>query len=453
MKKALVAYTFTVDCGANKAGDVVNLDSDMAAALVEAGILKEASEEEVNGKPEEEVDDEAPVAAAVRALSSKIESAVAKATEAVVAKAGKATARPTIPAEVAKPIHKSFGHWAWDVMRSECGDREARKRLEAVRQKAPAGHSEGTAADGGELVPVEYGKYVLDKMRSPKSLFSMCTNFPATTNTLKIPAVNESSRADGSRWGGVRAYVVGEGNSLTGSKAAFTNIELTLYKIAVLWYATSELLEDNQYAFEKFMNDIIPEEMTFKVNDLIINGTGSSQPTGILAGASLVTVNKEGSQTATTINYQNIVKMYSRMYPESVNNAVWFVNVDVLPQLFSMTFPNASGTAAAYMPNNGYINSAVYAPAGTLLGRPVIPIEHCPTLGTKGDIIFADMTQYVTLYKEIGAAMSMHLKFDTDDNAFRFIFRFDGEPWWPAALTPFKGSNTVSPFVCLQTRS
>ena len=34
-------------------------------------------------------------------------------------------------------------------------------------------------------------------------------------------------------------------------------------------------------------------------------------------------------------------------------------------------------------------------PYGTLLGRPVIPIEQCSTLGTVGDIILADLKQFI----------------------------------------------------------
>jgi hypothetical protein len=49
--------------------------------------------------------------------------------------------------------------------------------------------------------------------------------------------------------------------------------------------------------------------------------------------------------------------------------------------------------------------------------------------------------------------MSIHLRFDYDESVFRFIFRLDGAPWWPAALTPYKGSNTQSCFVNLADRS
>ncbi len=90
----------------------------------------------------------------------------------------------------------------------------------------------------------------------------------------------------------------------------------------------------------------------------------------------------------------------------------------------------------------------------SLLGRPVVPVEYCATLGTVGDIIFADFSQYAAIEKGgIQTAVSMHVQFTTAEMAYRFLYRFDGMPTWDSALTPYKGTNTLSPFVALATRS
>jgi hypothetical protein len=46
----------------------------------------------------------------------------------------------------------------------------------------------------------------------------------------------------------------------------------------------------------------------------------------------------------------------------------------------------------------------------------------------------------------------MHVAFLTDEMTFRITYRVDGEPIWNAPLTPYKGANTLSPFVTLQSR-
>jgi hypothetical protein len=49
--------------------------------------------------------------------------------------------------------------------------------------------------------------------------------------------------------------------------------------------------------------------------------------------------------------------------------------------------------------------------------------------------------------------MSIHVQFLYDESIFRFVLRLDGQPERASALTPYKGSDTLSHFVALQTRS
>ena len=173
-------------------------------------------------------------------------------------------------------------------------------------------------------------------------------------------------------------------------------------------------------------------------------------PLGIISSKSLVTVPKVSSQTAGTVNIQNIVGMWSRCWGKSRQNAVWFINQDIEPQLYTMALSVGTGGIPVYMPAGGISGS----PYSTLYGRPVIPLEQCQTLGTTGDIVLADLSQYLIIDKGgISAASSIHVRFLYDENCFRFIYRVDGQPVWGTSLIPAKGSNSLSPFVALQTRS
>ena len=76
------------------------------------------------------------------------------------------------------------------------------------------------------------------------------------------------------------------------------------------------------------------------------------------------------------------------------------------------------------------------------------------TLGTVGDLILADWSQYQMIDKGgIKGASSMHVRFLQDEMVYKFTYRINGQPTWDAALTPYKGTNTVSPFVTLDTRA
>jgi HK97 family phage major capsid protein len=163
----------------------------------------------------------------------------------------------------------------------------------------------------------------------------------------------------------------------------------------------------------------------------------------------LVSVPKETGQPATTIVTENVLKMASRMYAPSYRNAVWLIAQDAMPQIGALAIVVGTGGAPVFIAD-------IKNPLGaSLSGRPIIWSPHCQTLGTTGDIILADLGQYITITKAgIGmeTATSIHVKFIYDETAFRFVVRFDGQPWWASARTPKHGTNTVSPFVALATR-
>lgn len=322
------------------------------------------------------------------------------------------------------------------------------KFLEAKGMKA-TGMSEGVMADGGFLVQVDISTAIFEKAWQTGKLVTLCARQPigANFNGVKIPAVDETSRADGSRWGGVRGYWGAEGGTLTKSKPTFRWIELNLKKLHALVYATDELLAD-AVALEGFVMRVVPLEIGFKVDDAIINGLGGGVPLGLLAAPCLVTVAKETGQAANTILTTNISKMWARLPAESQGSVVWLANVDTQPQLDELAIP--VGTAGLEPRFVTYDQQG----ATRIKGRQVIFCEQCATLGTVGDFILADFQQYLLSDKGgIQAASSMHVQFLTDEMTYRWTYRLDGQPAYASAITPFKGTNTLSPFIVLATRA
>jgi HK97 family phage major capsid protein len=322
-------------------------------------------------------------------------------------------------------------------------------RLLAINRAT--GLSEGLAADGGFLVQADFIAEIYRRAYEIGAITSRCRRIPisAASNSVKINALAETSRATGSRWGGIQGYWLSEAGTKTASRPTFRQMELALKKLAVLVYATDELLQDAA-ALEAVVSEGAAEEISFLAEDAIVNGTGAGQPLGVLNAPALVTVAKEAGQAAATIVSQNILKMWSRMWGRSRPDSIWLVNQDVEPQLYQFSLAVGVGGQVVYMPPGG-LSATPYA---TLMGRPVIPVEYCQTLGTVGDILLADFREYLLAEKGgIEAAMSIHVNFIYDETAFRFVFRVDGQPGWNAALTPFKGTNTLSPFVVLATRA
>jgi HK97 family phage major capsid protein len=170
----------------------------------------------------------------------------------------------------------------------------------------------------------------------------------------------------------------------------------------------------------------------------------------------LVSITKESSQVAATIWGANIVKMWARMPSRSRPTSVWLINQDCEQQLWGLGLLSYGAAATTdviplYFPAGSLMNQGQY---GVLMGRPVLPIEYCQTLGTKGDIFLVDPQQYLLVDKAGGlqTASSIHVRFLQDEQTFRVTYRVDGQPLWSSAVTPANGSNTLSPFISLDTR-
>ena len=320
-----------------------------------------------------------------------------------------------------------------------------------LKWEAALGAGEAGGADGGFLTTVDVAQGILERMYEVGQILGLVKHIPlsGTNNALELNAIDETSRATGSRFGGVQGYWTDEGGSVTATRPKFRKISLKLKKLAALGYATDELLGDAG-ALESVMNDAFAQELTFLAEDAIYEGTGGGQPLGILNAPATVSVAKETGQAAATILKENIDKMWSRMFARNRANGVWLVNQDVDTALESLSAVVGVGGVPVWLPAGGLAE----APNARLKGRPVIPVEYAATLGTVGDIVFWDPTQYVVIEKGgIQAASSMHVAFITDEMAFRVIYRIDGAPLWHSALTPFHGTSTLSPFISLATRA
>lgn len=323
-------------------------------------------------------------------------------------------------------------------------------RMGNPRAAAPAEYGrEGVGEDGGFAVPPEFRTAIQILIEGEASLLSRTDQMPVTGNSITFP-VDETSP-----WGssGIQSYWDAEAEQMTPKKPSLRDLQIRLSKLTTLVPVTDELLEDAP-AMTAWLMRKAPEKMIFKINRSIVAGTGAGQPLGVLNSPALVTVSKEsGPQTADTIVVQNIVKMYSRMYAPLLPRSVWLVNQDIYPQLMTMTISGASsGVFPVFLPPGGVST----APYGTLMGRPIIPTEACETIGDLGDILFVDLTSYMTAMKVGGIRqdVSMHLWFDYGISAYRFVLRIAGQPWWSQVLTPRSGvaASSLSPFIALEAR-
>ena len=350
-----------------------------------------------------------------------------------------ATASPLVQAEAR---HLALGNFAQAVRAAAYGDVDP--RLHAAATGA------GTQVDSnmGFAVPMDVAPGIEREMYETGEILSRVDARTITVgNTMTYNLIDETSRADGTRGGGVLGYWVDEGTAPTASTAKLTRMELKLRKVGAFGVMTDELLAD-AVALGGELEQSFAEELTFQVENKIYRGNGASAPLGFLNAPALVSVAKETNQSAATINTTNLAKMWARMPARSKRNAVWLINGEAGPAFWEMSMAIGTGGTAPR-----FIN---YSPDGglTIFGRPVIEVEYAEALGTVGDVAVVDFAKYRLIRKGgIEQASSMHVYFATGEQAFRAFYRVDGQPVPRAPLTPFKGSATLSPFVVLATRA
>jgi HK97 family phage major capsid protein len=335
------------------------------------------------------------------------------------------------------------------------------------KRAAAAGSSEAVPSDGGFLIAPDFSNEILMLIHETGLVYPRTRKLPLSefTNAIKIPAVDEQSRKDGSRWGGVQAFWEQEAQAFTGSKPTISLLEMITKKLTGLYYATNEVLADSRLLGSVVMQ-AFSEEMSFKLDDGVIRGTGAGQLLGLLNSPALITVAKESGQATQTILPANIAKMWGRLWNRSRMNSVWLVNQDTEPQLNQLNVQGASGgiIPVYYPPGAGVFGSLAGAPlvgtdnatggsSGMLYGRPVIAIEQAASIGTPGDIILCDLNQYLMIDKgAMQTASSQHVRFLTDEMTYRWVMRVDGAPWWKVPIQPAQGTNTLSPFIVLAQR-
>lgn len=299
------------------------------------------------------------------------------------------------------------------------------------------GLNEAIPSQGGFLVTPDIAAGIQQNMWGVGSVLSLFSPITVSGNGLTINAIDETSRANGSRMGGVLGYWLEEGGTKTATKPKFRQVELKLKKVIAACYATDELLEDAT-ALESWINNNVPIELRFNVEQAIVNGNGVGKPLGMLQSPALVQAVRTD---ASEIDSLDISRMWSLRYP-GVNDYVWLTNANTAPQLFNMTL----GNYPVYLPPGGF-SGAMY---GSIFGRPVIETEYNPGLGTLGDIMLVSPSQYALITKGgVDSASSIHVQFMTDETTFRFVYRVDGEPTWASSVTAFASTDSISPFVAL----
>lgn len=303
----------------------------------------------------------------------------------------------------------------------------------------------------GSLVLPEFAPEIMAVLYD-NNILSMTNQFTVGGNRMSFPRLQETSRAQGSRNGGMYGAWLEEGDTIPTTRPSVGETELKLKKLAVVVFLTEEMIDDNSYMLENWVRQAVQRELAFMLGDAIFNGTGAKRPMGILNSTGTVSVAARAGQSAGTIIAGNIEDMYARMRfgNADLSKMRWFLNQDTFPQLNAMTVGTGASAAPVFLPAGNLAS----APFGSLKGIPIMPTEFNSTCGTVGDICLANLDNYLTISKGgVQESSSIHVEFLREQVAFKFTMRIDGRPLFDQPTTPYKGTATQGDFITVATRS
>jgi len=309
--------------------------------------------------------------------------------------------------------------------------------------KASAGLGEDGNAIGGYLVqhPL-WNQEIFSAYMKASQVAPLCRQFIVEdyANGLKFKQINETARTTTSQWGGVRFYNVDEGSDITDSKPAFTQLDIPIKQMGALYYMTQALIDDCPN-IPSFVAGKVGGGFGWMIDNEILNASlGICTAVVGHGGTRAVTV---AGSFPTAVEYNT---MYNAMNPGYREQAVWLMGTAAYANLMSQSTAILATGGLSGAPL--FVKDTSVAPAGTLFGRPIKVIEQA-TAATPGQIIFGCFDNYALLTKGSltpQVAMSLHVKFISNQQTYRFITRVGGAPLIPSTIT-LPDTSVVASFV------
>jgi HK97 family phage major capsid protein len=318
-----------------------------------------------------------------------------------------------------------------------------------VRMKAPM--SEQSGSTGGYTVPPDFYQQLLAVIAENTFIRPRAWVQPMASATLQFPYLDVTtvqSAGVSPFFGGVQMYWTEEAQTRTETEPAFKMMELKAHELSGYSVSSNVLLADAAFGLEKFLFTLFGQAIAWFEEYAFIAGNGVGKPIGMAVCPAAISTGgaagATGRQNANQIVYADVATMWSKLLPASWQKAIWCFSPTCVPQLLQLK--DGANRAIFVSIDQG----ATKSPNWNLLGRPAIPTEKNPAMGTKGDLILIDPSLYVIGDRmQIEVAASEHVNFLKNQMTWRVVERVDGQPWLEKAITLQDATSQVSPFVVL----
>jgi len=264
-----------------------------------------------------------------------------------------------------------------------------------------------TAANSaGAAVPTTTLNMIIDKLRQTSALFPRI-NVSYVPGNLSLVVANAKNAAS---W-------KAEGADGTPADDTVINVNLAGYELIKLVEISAAAQAMTIDAFEAYIASEIGRQMAIAVENAILNGTGSGQPTGILTGITWDTTNSTTWTNGGNIGYDNIVDGLALLPTMYHNNAVFVMNRKMLFSGIRKIKATDGQPIFTYNPQD--------RAAMTLLGYPVILDDYMPD----DTILLGDFSYYYMNFSQAPQIeSSREAGFKSGKITYRGLAVADGKP-------------------------
>ncbi len=264
--------------------------------------------------------------------------------------------------------------------------------------------------DVGALVPPVTLNKIIEKIEAWGMILSLVNRTSYMTGMI-IPTATIKPTAT---W-----VAEGAGSDIQ-KKALDTSITFGHFKLRVAVAVTLETDYMAYSAFETTLVNNMAEAMGKAIEEAILKGTGTGQPTGILTDAT-----KGANVTAKTLTYQTLIDAEAALPMEYENGAVWCMTKKTFMQFVGMVDNNGQPIA-------NVTRGIASAPERTLFGRTVVLTNYLDSFSENlaADAVYAFLYNFkdYTLNTNFQIGMKIYEDNETDDIVRKSIMVCDGKP-------------------------
>jgi HK97 family phage major capsid protein len=344
----------------------------------------------------------------------------------------------------ADALKKDGRHDAVDPRIKKLNEYQAKIKNEIL--KAGTGPVAGDYTYGGALIPPGIGGPLVDQALKDTGLWDQMTNIPMSVPSIEFPTPENWDHSSGYYFGGIYASFQGELDTINERRPTFGSIKLSLESAKLASAPSNKMILFSPVSVEAMLREMMGMALTGLLADKAINGIGAGEPMGYITatpatGGPGITVSRT---TASHIESDDVLAMDLAFYDRG--KGVWLANHNCKTELRKLHIVIGFSGVPLYQFSDGN------QPFETLLNRRIIYTEFCQALGTKGDLILVDPSQYLRASMSTGPTfdVSPHVYFLTDQTTIRLVYYCDARPKWKSYLTPrYATTSYLSPYVVL----